>query len=321
VFIKIINKLKYNIITLTLNPVLDKTVWIRNFEIGNTFLAERSQMLAAGKGVNISRALKNFNIESIASGILCSANKDIYLALLKEQNITNDFVFSQGIVRTNITIITNRKTDETHIRERGGEIDPSNITLIKKKMKSLYINDTFFVFAGSLPVGLPSDTYKRLIKYVNDLGAKSFLDTSGDALKEGIKSKPFFIKPNIYEAEEVLGFLPESDKAIIKAIYSFRKMGIENIMISRGKRGIIFYNGEDIISASVNVKNPVNTVGSGDASLAGAIIGITQKMDTETMARLSCAMGAANTMMSGACIFSNNEVMNLFNEVTIRKLD
>jgi len=317
VFKQLKNKSKWNIITVTLNPVLDRTVWIEDFKIGKTCLIDKSQILACGKGVNVSRALKNFDVDSNVTGILCSVNKDIYLDILRKENINNDFVLTKGSIRTNITIITNSKDGETHIRDRGSVINSLEIDKIEEKMKSLFKENTIYIFSGSLPMGLKFSTYKRLIKYANNLGAKSFLDTSGYALKEGIKAKPFFIKPNIYEVKEVLGFLPRSDKDFINAACTFYKMGIKNVMISRGKEGIIYYNGDKIKRARVQVLNPINAVGSGDASLAGAIIGITQGRDNEYIARLSCAFGAANTLFSGACIFNKEDVINLFESVKI----
>lgn len=314
---ELIKKIKQDLVTVTLNPVIDKTLWVKEFTPGKTFLVDRSETVAGGKGVNVSRALLNFGITSLATGILCNEGKEIYLNLLKKDRIRNDFIEAPGSLRTNVTIVSKQKEIETHLRERGPLIDPDVLNDLEKKIKTLNKENSFFVFSGSLPSGLPIDSYYRLITAVKNLGTLAFLDSSGDALKEGLKAKPYFIKPNTFEVKDCLGFIPESRDDFLRAFDTFHDMGIPFVMISRGRQGILLSSGKAIVRARLEIQNPINTVGSGDASLAGGLIGIGAQLNSEDTARLACSMGGANTLVSGACIFNMEDVLDLYYKVEI----
>ncbi len=319
------------IITVTLSPVFDKTLWIRNFDIGKTFLAERTETYAGGKGVNVSRALLNFSIHTTATGILVDEGRKAYFILLDTDKIDHDFYITRGTVRTNITIVSPETGRETHLREKGPSIHESALTGLAEKLQELngnYSNlepftknvppsPTLFVFAGGLPTGLSKYTYKELIETVKRWNCLSILDASGAAFKEGVTAAPLFIKPNIREVEDALGFMPSSKKEFIKAVESFHKMGIERVMISRGKEGIVFSSGSGILEAKLDIKHPINTVGSGDCAVAGGVLGIIQNLSDEDTARLACAMGGANTLISGAGRFSRDKAKKLLRHVKL----
>ena len=314
---KALNKLNPRIVTVTLNPVLDKTLWIKDFSAGKTFQVEKSVSVAGGKGVNVSRALQAFGKESLATGIMAKGGCEPYINLLNANHIAHDFLNVNGDLRTNITILSGSVPGETHLRDRGPVLNIEAFVKFRKKMRGLGNKNIFFVFSGSLPIGLPDDTYHTLISMVK---GEAYFDASGTALKKGLNAKPSFIKPNAHEVKDALGFFPESRNEFLKAINIFHEMGIKKIMISLGKKGLIFFQGKDIVHARLHITNPVNTVGSGDASLAGGLIGIITEFDTADTARLACAMGAANTLVSGACIFNTDDVENLFDKVTITLL-
>jgi 1-phosphofructokinase len=317
---KLTNKLGRKLITVTLNPVLDRTLWVPNFTPGGTFLVDRSEDVAGGKGVNVSRALKHFGIDSVATGIMAEAGSEPYIRLLQKGGIAHDFVPAQGNLRINITVISDSKKGETHLRDRGPEVTESTLDALEEKLRNLKEKSSLFVLSGSIPHGLPDHTYYRLITTMSRWGCDVFFDASGGPLKKGITARPFFIKPNVHEVEEVLGFFPDSQEELVKAVNSFSGMGIKNVMISMGKKGLVFSRGKEIVHAQLPIDQPVNTVGSGDAALAGGLIGIVSKLNIEDTARIACAMGAANTLISGACIFNTEDVCRLFKTVHINHL-
>lgn len=325
------------IITVTLNPVFDKTLWVENFKVGKTLLAGRSETYAGGKGVNVSRALGNFGIRSTATGIIGSSGKEGYFILLETDGICHDFYITRGSVRTNITIVSPENGRETHVREKGPIIHKTVLPKFIEKLKALKGeknkfscaeheggNNTsvrrLFIFAGSLPTGMPKNTYKTLINTVKNWNCITFLDASGDAFKEGVEALPTFIKPNAHEVKDALGFIPESRREFIKAVETFHRIGIERVMISRGREGILFSSGNGILEAKLYIEHPINTVGSGDCAVAGGTIGIVQNLTDEDTVRLACAMGAANTLTSGAGRFSNRTVHKMMKQAKIERL-
>ncbi len=322
------------VITVTLSPVFDKTLWIRNFSTGNTFLASRSETYAGGKGVNVSRALLNFSIHTTATGILGDEGKDAYHRLLDADGIEHDFFIIRGAVRTNITVVSPETGRETHLREKGFSVRNTVLTEFAGKLQELKdksINGlsaelhekavsrlpVLFIFAGGLPTGLSKHTYGELIETVKGWKCSSMLDASGEAFREGVRAAPLFIKPNMREVEDALGFLPSSKTDFIKAVETFHSMGTERVMISRGKDGIVYSCGNGILEARLVIEHPINTVGSGDCAVAGGVIGIIQNLSDEDTARLACAMGGANTLISGAGRFSKDEANKLLEQVQL----
>jgi 1-phosphofructokinase family hexose kinase len=304
----ICNRLNKSIVTVTMNPVLDRTLKVKNFRAGGTFQVDRSESFAGGKGVNVSRALRAFGIDSTATGMLADGGSDVYKNLLDTGEIAHDFLSISGFLRTNVTIVSDSSGKETHLREKGPVISRSMLRGFEEKIRPLYKEDVIFVISGSLPDGLHDKTYSFIINEARSAGADAFFDASGPSFKEGIKAAPLFIKPNAREVEEALGFYPELRDDFLKSVRAFHSMGIKNVMITLGKNGLIYSRGEEIVHAQAAVPAPVNTVGSGDAALAGGIIGVINGFDTADTARIACALGSANTQISGACVFEIKEV-------------
>ncbi len=322
------------VVTVTLNPVVDMTFRVPHFLAGKTFLAEQSDAYAGGKGVNASRALLHLYVPSTATGIIGEQGRNTYLDILDNEGIRHVFMQTQGTVRTNVTVITPGKR-ETHIRDRGPRLNTETFSDFQKHFKKLvaealgempltkqgaHATKPIVILSGSIPEGLPAESYSILLHEAHEMGALAVLDASGEPLRLGLREKPFFIKPNRHEAEEALGFLPENEQDYRKAIDSFHKLGIELVMISKGKEGLYLSNGNSIVSASVHVEGAINTVGSGDAAVAGAVFSTINELGLDETARISCALGAANTLIAGACIFETEHVKRLFQDVYVKKV-
>jgi tagatose 6-phosphate kinase len=237
-------------------------------------------------------------------------------------------------VRTNATVITPKKR-ETHIRDRGPRLNIETFQRFRTHFKKLFSEETnqtttptidlhdikpMVILSGSIPEGLPADSYGMLLHDAHEMGALTVLDASGEALRIGLEEKPYFIKPNRHETEEALGFLPQSEADYRKAIDLFHTAGIVLVMISRGKEGLYLSDGHTTMSASVRVEQAINTVGSGDAAVAGGVYSIIHKHGIEETARLSCALGAANTITAGACIFETDHVKKFYRNVVVKRL-
>jgi len=329
------------VVTVTLNPSIDRTLWVRDFTVGKTFLAERSEEFAGGKGVNTARALLRMGVHSMATGILGHEGSHLYMNILERDGIDHRFLLSEGRVRTNVTIISGFGGPETHIRDRGSVLSEVAYGLFTQRLEEVLsavvppeierppnIRDRgkgqqqspMVVLSGSLPLGFEPDTYARLIDLISASGARAFLDASGEPLRKGLKSGPFFVKPNRYEVEEALGFLPSTEADYTRAIKSFHEAGVSLVMISRGKKGLLLSDGITRVSATASVDRPVNTVGSGDAAVAGAVLGCMGNLNLEETARLACAMGSANTLLPGGGMVDPDEVLRLYRSTEVKSL-
>jgi fructose-1-phosphate kinase PfkB-like protein len=326
------------ILSVTLNPVIDRTLWVQGFRIGRTVIAERSVSYAGGKGINTSRALLNLGVRSTATGIIGEHGSKTYLDTLDTEGIAHDFLFAAGSVRTNVTMLSEGER-ETHIRDRGPRLTAGTFQRFLHRFRKLIegmveglgassgprkadnrLTGPIVVLSGSIPDGIPAESYRMLLLAAREMGATALLDASGTPLKLGLEAEPFFVKPNRYEVQEVLGFLPEGESDYRRAIDSLHALRIGLVMVSRGREGLYLSDGKRLVSASVSVECALNTVGSGDAAVAGAVLGIGGDLSIDETARLACAMGAANTLSPGACIFTQRDVQRLYERVLIEAL-
>jgi 1-phosphofructokinase len=339
------------IITVTLNPSIDRTLWVNGFAVGRTFLAERTEEFAGGKGVNTARALGRMGVHATASGILCREKSRVYLDILDVEGLEHQFFTTEGRVRTNITIVADRGGKETHIRDRGSAQDPEALALFQSWLKDRLrqagpgrrsgrgagahegrrdrdrVPDSkkeyegpLIVLSGSLPEGLPPDTYASLITLIGREGGTAFLDTSGEPLRLGLRARPTFIKPNRREVEESLGFLPRNEEELLRAVETYHGLGVPRVMISLGQDGLLYSDREITVAAQVRVERPINTVGSGDAAVAGAVLGFLAGLGAEETARLACTMGGANTLTPGAGRIDEADVHGLYRTAEVRRL-
>ena len=327
-------------ITVTLNPSIDRTLWVHGFRAGATFLADRSEDYAGGKGVNTSRALLRMGAASTATGILGARGGRLYRDILEREGISHRFLACEGRVRTNVTVLSGRGVPETHIRDRGPALPAETTGQFLRLLDTILAGpaaqtakprgepgpgapvhpSAVVVLSGSLPEGFQSATYARIIERIRANGALAYFDASGEPLRLGLESKPAFIKPNRHEVREALGFLPRSERDCLRAVAAFHAMKIPLVMVSRGTEGLVLSDGKEAVSAKTPVEEPVNSVGSGDAAVAGAVLGFLEHLSLEETARLACAMGGANTLLPGGGALEKEQVLRLSRMTRVKRL-
>ena len=192
------------ILVVNLNASVDKRYKISEVTKGSVMRASHVDNTPGGKGIHVANVVTILKEDCIATGFLGGKTGEFIEEKLNEYNIRQDFVKIQGDTRECIAIITDDLT-QTEILEPGPEVKISEQDEFIKKYTELIKDSDIIVASGSLPRNIPKDFYGKLIKMANDLGKKFLLDTSGELLKEGIKAKPFFIKPNKDEIEALTG--------------------------------------------------------------------------------------------------------------------
>ncbi|MBF0478466.1 MAG: 1-phosphofructokinase family hexose kinase [Candidatus Omnitrophica bacterium] len=261
-----------NIVTVTLNPALDKFISVDHLRPGYESLAGEVSIVAGGKGVNVSRALRQFVLLSVRAIGFAGGNSGEHLKqLLEVEKIPNEFYLIHGQTRSNYTFIDNNG-QRTRVLEPGPLVLFSEWKAFLKKYKILLGAQTCVVLSGRNANGLTHSAYGELIRLAHQNQCCCFLDTSGQPLIEGLKAGPDFIKPNQSEAEEVLGYKLSSINRIKKALKEFYQMGARRVIISRGPEGVVAFDGENFFEAAARVNfKLVNDVGCGDSCVAGFI--------------------------------------------------
>lgn len=280
------------IITVTINPAVDKTVEIEELKYGELNRFKNVISDAGGKGINVSKAIKALGGNSIASGFIGGSNGVFIETALNKLNINCDFIHIQQNTRSNLKIVENNGR-VTELNEPGSKILPNEIDNLIEKLESYANNSSLFVLSGSVPDSVDKNIYKVLIEKLKLKGAKILLDADGELFLNGLKAKPNIIKPNRYELENLYNLNHKaSDNELIKIGSDILKNGIDLVAISLGKEGAIFIDKNNIIKCNALDVKSHSTVGAGDSMVAALAFGIDNNLDFENCIKLAVATSA-----------------------------
>lgn len=308
------------IATVTLNPSLDRTVTVEELVLDETNRWTNLRRDPGGKGINVSRVVHELGGKTIAYGFIGGIDGETLKHLLRQQGVRFDFTSINGEIRSNF-IITDLKTRrQTRIDAPGPQISKSHLKKLTAKISRIKPKPDFLVLAGSVPPGVPDDIYRQLIDEAKKNGIKTVLDSDNKWLTEGIKALPNVIKPNVHEAGELLGRQLRDEAAIIKAVKTLVKRGIEVAVISRGKDGLIVASEETLIKVIPPRVEVRSTVGAGDSTIAGLVLKLSQGARIEEAARWAAAAGTSATLTPGTELCRQQDVEKLLHRVKVMKL-
>ncbi|MTI47830.1 1-phosphofructokinase [Sporosalibacterium faouarense] len=309
------------IITVTLNPAIDKTITIDDFQIGAVNRVNSTRIDAAGKGINVSKVIKALNGESKAIGILAGSSGEFIKSELDKINISNDFIMVDGETRTNVKVVDTKSQITTEINEKGPYIEDESLDEIKKRIIDTIPENAVVVFSGSVPRNVDVCIYEYLVEKSKEKGAKCILDTSKKLLSESIKAGPFLVKPNIHELEELLDRKLETNEAIAKAAKEFLNYGVQYVVVSLGKDGSLFVTEDKVALVKGKQVEVKSTVGAGDAMVAALAFAIEQNYSFEDIIKLASATSTTAVMTEGTQPGSIEEIESLKSEVSFEYLD
>lgn len=308
------------IVTVTMNPAIDKTIEIDKFIHGGLNRIRKTEYDAGGKGINVSKTIRELGGESVATGFLGGNNGKLINNVLKENDITSDFVWVSGETRTNTKVVEDDGT-LTELNEPGMLVCDKDIQNLKNKLLDYAHKETIFIFAGSIPSGVSKDIYRELIYLVKEKGAYVLLDADGEAFCKALEAYPNAIKPNKVELEEYLGLRKESDIGeLINAARSIRQKGIENILVSMGGDGALFLMEDDEFICKALPIKVSSTVGAGDAMVAAYAYAWEHKISKEETIKLCMATSAGAVTTTGTKPPSKEVVYELMKYVNIVRI-
>lgn len=307
------------ILVLNLNASIDKKYKIKNIEKGTVMRASSVHNTAGGKGLHVANVATILGENTLATGFLGGTTGDFIKDKLSEMNIKNDFVSIKNATRECLAFIT-EDLEQTEVLEPGPELIDGELEKFLEKYQILLKDASVVVASGSVPRNLSKDIYKKLIEIAKENNKKFLLDTSGELLIKGIEGKPFFIKPNKDEIEDIMGRKVETTEDILKEIDEFHKKGIEFVVISLGKDGSIAgYKGEKY-RVRVPKVTAVNPVGSGDAFVGGIATGIERGYNIEKILAFAAACGTSNALEEETGVVNKETVNKLMEEIEVTKL-
>lgn len=283
------------IYTVTLNTAIDVVISEKDYLEKNK---KKAVNIPAGKGINVSRALKSAGIASTAIALV--GIKDVKLFnRIKDDKINAIFLTVKGATRKNTTITDTSDGLEHHKKSTGFTASEEDLTRVYNILLENVFEGDWVIFSGSLPKGMPSDAYKRLITLCKMKGAYTLLDSSGEALMLGLQASPFALKPNEEELEEITGMIPENDaetEKIVKKISALYDIPI--ILATFGEKGGVLYSFEsDKMYKNFEPDKDlkvVSTVGSGDCCVAGLVVSLLEHCKCEECLKRAMDYAHAN---------------------------
>ncbi len=277
------------IYTVTFNPAIDYVMWPRDLVEGKTNRSDRESLSFGGKGINVSAVLAQLGAETTAMGFIAGFTGEALADGIRKSGVNTDFVtLSEGVTRINVKL---KGRAETEINAQGPAIPPEKVDQLLQKLDRLNAGDTL-VLAGSVPSSLPSDIYKTVLERLQGRSIRFVVDATRDLLRQVLPYRPFLIKPNRQELEELFDRRFETDDQIADAARALQAEGAENVLVSLGGEGALLLdaNGE-VHRHPVLGGKPINTVGAGDSMVAGFLVGVAKGYDYAL--RLGCAAGGA----------------------------
>lgn len=280
------------IVTVTLNPAIDKTVEIGQLVPGGLNRIHKVEYDAGGKGINVSKTIHELGGESIATGFLAGNAGRTIESVLKDRGIRSDFVWVEGETRTNIKVLEDNG-EVTELNEPGPDITERQLNTLISKLEGYAADGVLFVLAGSIPNGINIDFYERIIRLLHAKGAKVLLDADGCMFRQALDAGPDIIKPNRAELEEFMGIdYRASDRDLLETARQIRGKGVNTVAVSMGKSGAMFVrDGYEVRCPALHVKAH-STVGAGDAMVAALSYSFDRKLSDADTTRICMAASA-----------------------------
>lgn len=309
--------------TLTLNPAIDRILYLNRFERNVTNRIQRIQDTLGGKGTHVSINLKLLGQDNTAFGICHGATGKRVMDMLEKAGICVEFDHYEAggrQTRTNYLLIEDT-ADCTIVAESGVQLTENELESLIARMEAVIRPGDYLIFSGDASNSPDPAVYNRILRVFRDKDVRFFLDTSGNSLKECIQESPYMIKPNLDELSTLSGFpIPEDDTAIMNAISSLDRYNIPIIAVSLGGDGSIVKTPEGFYRVHPPKVHVCNTIGCGDCYLAGFVYGVSRNHGIEETLRIATAVSAATAESDISVGYDLDRAMALKNQVTIEKI-
>jgi len=311
------------IVTVTLNPAMDRLLFVSKFEFNVTNRIYRRENCVGGKGTHVSANLACLGEPSVATGIAMGPTGRQIIQSLEKSGVACDFIYSaKDDSRTNYILVDNNSS--TLICEKGPGVSAEILNAFLKRYDELMEEADYVIISGDasnfvFEAGFPLQD--KLLEIAHLKGVRIVLDSAGESLKSGVKNKPFLIKPNAEELSELTGMPANTDEETVSAINSITDYGIEIIAVSMGGSGSIVKYGNNIYRAGIAKVETQNTVGCGDAYLSGLVYAIKNDYPPERALAFAAACGAAEALNPLSVGLDRNKALELCENIEIKQLE
>lgn len=305
------------IYTITLNPSLDYHLTLDKLRLNHLNISDRSYLLPGGKGINVAAVLTSLGHDCKTLGFVGGFTGQQLIYMLNRQGLTNDFIMlDEEVTRINIKIKADK---ETELNASGPFIKELDVQRLLSKLDQIN-DDDYLVLSGSIPLGFTQNIYVMINERLKDKKIRICIDTRGKHLQECLAYRPFLIKPNLQELQELFKTKITNKKQLITYMYELQALGAQHVLVSLGKDGAYLLSKDHYLyKGFAPLGKLISSVGSGDAMVAGFISAMINDHDNaETALQTAIAAGSASAFSQG--LAAKEAIDELVEQVIIKKI-
>ena len=306
------------IATVTLNPAIDQTVRVDNFRPNSVNRAQEIRFDASGKGVNVASFLADYGHDIAVTGYLGQSNVDIFEHFFASKGIDDCCIRIPGNTRINVKVVDEVNQQTTDINMPGQTPPQEAMHTLLETVEQLANSCDWFVLSGSLPPHVPTTIYAAIITQLKRQKKRIILDTSGEALWEGIQAGPTIVKPNIEELQHLVRHSLTSEAEIQQAAHQLLNEGIELVVVSMGRQGAMLVEQATTLIATPPTVTVKKTFGAGDAMVAGLVTAQIQGLSLADCGRLATAFSVGAIAHLSYNLPAHDILWHYYQQVCIR---
>lgn len=309
------------ILTITLNPSVDIAYQLNQFRLDSVNRVEKVQKTAGGKGLNVTRVLKQIGEDVLATGFIGGELGNDVINQLYQNHIKSSFVEISGETRNCIAIL--HEGQQTEILEQGPTIQEHEALNFIEHLSNLLSKVEVVVISGSLPKGLESDYYVKIVELCKKFGVAVVLDCSGEALKKVLerKEKPTVIKPNTEELSQLIGSDVTDENQELQSVLSSQMFqGIEWIVVSLGAKGAFAKHKDKFYRVRIPKIDVVNPVGSGDSTVAGIAASLAHALPDVELLKNANILGMLNAQEEQTGYVNLEHSEELYSQIEVEEV-
>ena len=312
------------LVCISANPAIDRRLRLNSISVGSVNRALSAQPFPGGKAAHVAMVAKLLGVDVMWVGFLGGAAGEECESGLSALGVPLTIVRTRTETRANLEIISSDGV-VTEILEPGGEVSEGEVERLLATCRDIFAENrgqTQVALSGSLPPGAPSDLYGQLIRMAHLYGCRALLDTSGEALRQGLKAGPDLVKPNRDEAATFSGYAIDDAVRAGEVSQKFFGAGAQSVAISLGAAGMVWQRSVEstpFISQLPPITN-CSSVGCGDAALAGFAVAHERGLSDEETISLAVACGTANCLADAPGQVNPSDVARLTREAKVKPL-
>ncbi|APX72942.1 1-phosphofructokinase [Companilactobacillus allii] len=305
------------IYTITANPSIDYVLQLKDLTTGKVNRTTSDVKLPGGKGINVSRILKELNIDSTALGFVGGSTGEMFKSLLSQHELKTDFTNVHEDTRINVKINAIEQDEETEINGTGPAISNEEKTSFLKQLESVGTGDVV-IMSGSLPKKLPDTFYLDIAKMIQENGADFVIDTTGQALLDTLPLHPLVVKPNHHELAELFNTTFNSDQEIIDHARKLLDKGAKHVLVSMAGDGALLVTKDHAYKANAPKGVVINSVGAGDSMIAGFAGTFMKNNDPIESFHIGAACGSATAFSQDIAV--KEKIDEVYKAISISEL-